>query len=149
MRNLLLVEDSDYKRTRISEFLSLNFSGLSVDVAVSFNSGARLLDSKDYDVVLMDMSLPTFDITSTESGGRFRALGGRELARRISRRGRSSRIVFVTQFNSFSDDVHSHSLKSLSDTLREDCGDLFAGVVYYDGAVAAWKDELLDILSAL
>lgn len=146
MDRVLLVEDSDYKRSRVQEFVVSILPGVHLDVAASFNSAAQALDTGRYELVVMDISLPTYDRSPVESGGRFRALGGRELARKIVRRRLQSRIVFLTQFDSFSDDVHSHNLKSLADTLRADCGAQFAALIYFDSSTSSWKEQLERVL---
>jgi CheY-like chemotaxis protein len=138
---VLLVEDSDRKRIKVIELLSEISADVELVEAQSFNSGSRALDQSEFDVVIIDMSLPTYDRSPTESGGRFRTLGGRELARKIVRRGHRSKIVFFTQYDSFSG-TNAHTLKSLGELLAEECGNNFVALIYYDSSVSTWREQL-------
>lgn len=146
IRKILLIEDSDHKRVRVLSFLRENFSGLLISEANSFNGGCKAVEREEYDIVLMDMSLPTYDRSATDSGGKFRALGGREIARKIIRRKKCTKIVFLTQYDSFSDEIHSLNLRMLDSELKRECGDNYAGLIYYDSSKSSWKDELGRIL---
>lgn len=143
---ILLVEDSDHKRVRVLELIRDVCPGVEIVEARSFNSGARAIDGVAFDLVIMDMSLPTYDRSATESGGKFRALGGRELARKIVRRGQKSKIIFFTQYDAFSG-PDSHTLDSLRGLLSKECGDNFHSLIYYDSSSSSWRDQLISALA--
>ena len=83
---LLLVEDNSHKRDRIVSFLSESFPLWKVTQAHSFTAASRYVLERDFSVILMDMSLPTYSKSEKDSGGRFRTFGGREIARKALRR---------------------------------------------------------------
>jgi CheY-like chemotaxis protein len=139
--SVLLVEDSDHKRVKVKELLSEIAGHIELAEAQSFSSASRAIDGSEFDVVIMDMSLPTYDRSSVESGGRFRTLGGRELARKIVRRGHRSRIVFFTQYDSFSG-ANAHTLESLGMLLRSECGENFSALIHYDSSLSVWREQL-------
>lgn len=142
LKRILLVEDNDYKRARVRGHLQDVCPQAVVDEARSFSSGCKLADETTYDLAIMDMSLPTHDRSPSETGGKFRALGGREIARKIMRRAQATRIVFVTQYDSFSDAKRSLTLTSLNDVLRAECRESYAGLIYFDTSKGTWKDQL-------
>src|SRR4051812_2847326 len=107
---LLFVEDNDHKRDRVRAFLAETYPHWEVVDAQSFNSGYRAAREGDFNLVVLDISLPTFDKTAMDSGWRFRSLAGRELARKILRKKPAVRIVFLTQYESFSDGNSSLTL---------------------------------------
>lgn len=146
--NLLLVEDSEHKRIRVLELLKDLVPEAAIDVALSFNAGSRAIEEREYHLAIIDMSLPTHDRSPTDSGGRFRTLGGRELARKFSRRNLNTRIVFLTQYDAFSD-TRAHTLRSLEKLLSEECGERFAGLIYYNSSQSQWKEHLAQIVCAL
>ncbi len=55
---------------------------------------------------------------------------------------RRAKIVFLTQYDSFSDTIASHTLSSLDVVLRKECGASYLGIVYFDSSKAAWKESL-------
>ena len=149
MTKVLIVEDNEHKRGKIMSLLLEEFPLMDVSEAYSFTSGCQAIDSCFYDLVLMDMSLPTHDKSPTDSGGRFRAFGGREIARKVIRRGLATRLLFITQYDSFSDKVKSLTLATLADELERECGANYFGVVHYDSSKSAWREQLNAKLSAL
>ncbi len=78
---ILLVEDEYPKRQNILNFLK----GLKLDLEISFaNSANSALDSIDIeipDLMILDMSLPTFDINDHDNGGTPRGFGGEDVLR--------------------------------------------------------------------
>lgn len=143
---VLLVEDSEHKRGRVLFFLSESFPDFKVLEAQSFNSACKLIDTTRFDIVLMDMSMPTYDRSPTESGGRFRTFGGRELARKIMRKGVDTRVVFLTQYDAFSASVGSHTLETLGEALKNECGVSYGGLIHYDSSKSSWKEQLESVL---
>ncbi len=107
------------------------------------------MEQKDYSLVLLDISLPTYDKVGSESGGRFRTFAGREIARKIIRSGSSTKILFITQYSAFSDRGTSFTFDGLKSELAKECGENFAGMVFYDSSQSAWKDEAFKIITAL
>lgn len=144
--NLLLVEDNGHKRDRIVSFLLELFPEWDVVQANSFTEGSRAVLERYFHVILMDMSLPTYEKKGNESGGRFRTFGGREIARKALRRDERVRILFVTQYEAFSDQGSSKSFESIDLELKLECGDRYAGLVHFDSSKTAWKERISNLL---
>ncbi|CAN7415891.1 response regulator [Pseudorhodoferax sp. LjRoot39] len=141
--SVLLIEDNSFKRVRIIDFLqSLKRMPLEITEAHSFSSGCQEFESKLYDIVIADISLPTYDKNEAQSGGRFRPFAGREIGRKISRHHRGEKIIFITQYKSFSDKGASFSFEQLKEIMLKECGSAFFGMIYYDGSQISWKNEL-------
>jgi hypothetical protein len=69
------------------------------------------------------MTMPTYDVTPSERGGRTRVFGGREILRAIARRKLPARVIVVTQFESFGEGKQKKTLSELSQELRRDFPD--------------------------
>jgi CheY-like chemotaxis protein len=147
--NLLLVEDSPYKCDCIMDYLSSREMDVSTTVVSSFNSARRALLDHTYQVILLDMSLPTYDKTESSAGGNTRQLGGRELARRVVRKWPNTMIIFITQYQSFSDTTRSYTFAHLQVELKKECGGQMRGMIYFDNSKSSWKDELGKLLEEL
>jgi CheY-like chemotaxis protein len=144
--DILLVEDNPHKQSRILEFLNGVEQELKIDTAASFTSGCQKIEINQYLLIILDVSLPTYDRSATDSGGKFRILGGREIARKLVRLGVRSKIVFLTQYTSFSDKGTSHTFESLSEQLKQDCGALFSEMVFFDATSSKWKEVLQQVI---
>src|SRR5437870_2531438 len=114
---LLIIEDDENKRSEILSFLLRDMPQASVETAYSVHGGlGKLLDSS-YDLVLLDMTMPTFDITAEEAGGRPQAYGGRAILRQMDRRKITTPVVIVTQFDRFGDAEDALTLHELNSEL--------------------------------
>lgn len=146
MKNILFVEDNAHKRTRVVEYIESIAGDVCVDEAWSYTSGCRKIEIKDYDLYLLDVSLPTYDRTGSESGGRFRVFGGREVARKIFRLKATGKIAFITQFNSFSDKGNSYTFDALQLVIEKELKENYLGMVFYNSALSVWREELSKIV---
>src|SRR5712671_1696051 len=98
---VLIVEDDDNKRSRLIEFLGETLPSASIDIAKSFQSGLRQVRDKAANLVLLDMTLPTYDIGPDESGGNMHPFGGRDFLRQMKRLKVITPVIVVTQFETF------------------------------------------------
>lgn len=143
---VLLVEDDENKRKQIESFLRETYTGIVVSNANSYQTGLRLLIAESFEWVLLDMSLPTFDMTSEEEGGRPQAFGGRQLLRQMRRRNISPRVIVITQFDKFGESAESLTREELDQELNQSHPATYRGMVYYNAALAGWKEELIALL---
>lgn len=142
---ILLVEDNPLKREKISEFVSAN-PDVSLLEAASYNSGMSLLLSEDFDLIILDMSMPTFDRTDASHGGRFRAVAGKEIATRLAKLKRLVPFVVVTGYKDFSVGSQSLSIEQIDESLSA-IGDDYKGCIIFDAADSVWKEKLADIIN--
>lgn len=147
--SILLVEDNYHKRQKIIDFIILNIADALIREAHSFTSGSKALSEETYDIIILDIGLPTYDKVGNESGGRKRMFGGREIARKLIRRRGKANIVFITQYDAFSDGGISLSFDELGKILSDECGASFHGLIHYDSSKSAWKDALKAVLNKI
>lgn len=144
--DLLFVEDNPHKRARIIDFLKITFPLIEIIEAHSFSSGCQAIENRQFSIILLDISMPTYDRVGNESGGKFRPFAGREIARKIMRSRGQSLVIFITQYNSFSDKGTSYSLEELSEILHSESKDNYGGLIFYDSALSSWKSEIKKII---
>lgn len=147
--SILLVEDNYHKRQKIIDFINSVFEHVIIQEAYSFTSGSKAISTTTFDIVMLDIGLPTYDKIGNESGGRKRMFGGREIARKIIRRNNEANIVFITQYDAFSDGGISLSFDELGEILSDECGTSFHGLIHYDSSKSAWKDSLNIVLNKI
>jgi CheY-like chemotaxis protein len=147
--NILFVEDNPHKRASVIEYIKVLLPDSEVVEAYSFSSGCQAITRHQFSLILLDISLPTYDRVGSESGGKFRPFAGKEIARKLIRSGSKSRVAFITQYNSFSDRGTSYSFDSLGADLASEIGGNFAGLVFYDSSRSSWKTEISTILDAV
>ena len=143
--NILLVEDGEYKSERVVEFIQERFKNSTVDLCRSYSSAIKNMIKNDYDLTILDMSLPTFD-NNGQSGGEFRAYGGLDIARQIKRRKINVNFLFLTQYKSFTDNPALGGLEDIDKIAKEEYKDKYLGCIFYEHAGFEWKDELGEVI---
>jgi len=141
---ILFIEDDDEKRDKINTYLNNIFDNLKIVDKKSYHSGLRTLVKKEkYDIVLMDMSMPNFDVISDESeGGTPESFAGRKLLEQMKFRFIDYPVIVITQFESFGEHVEKLSFKELNEELEAKFRPFYKGMVYYHSSESDWKENL-------
>lgn len=144
---LLLVEDDENKASQLCDFLKTEYAGVAIQWARSLQSGVRSVRESPPDAILLDMTLPNYDVGPEEpGGGSTHSFGGREFLRQLDRFDLEIPVVVVTQFETFGDGTNSMDLHELDEQLREEHGPVYRGAVYYHAAVQGWQQALRALL---
>lgn len=138
---ILLVEDDAAKANRIISHVG-DIVGSNIDVARSYKSGLKALLSEVYELVILDMTLPNFDIGADEDGGRPLVFGGREILRQMKRRNKMFPVVVTTQFEQFGSGEEIVTRDVLDRELDLEYGSFYLGMVYYHATEERWKPHL-------
>ena len=141
---ILFIEDDDEKRNKINIFLNNIFKELNIIDKKSYHSGLSSLVKKEpYDIVLMDMSMPNFDVISDESeGGTPESFAGRKLLEQMKFGFIDYPVIVITQFESFGEHVEKLSFKELNEELEEKFKPFYKSMVYYHSSESDWKENL-------
>lgn len=143
---ILIVEDNGNKLSQIRDFLVKKYPSCSIDEARAFNSGVKKVFENNWDLVVLDMSLPTYEITYTESGGDKKPVAGKNIMKRMLNRKIYTPVIVITQFETFDDD--RISLESLNMEFKESFSQIWKGTVYYGNDEWAFEFEcILDELN--
>jgi len=144
--NTVVVEDDLNKLQQISELIRRELGNVELVERHSYQSGLKEIVRTRPDVAIVDMTMPTFDISPGEPGGRIRAYAGREILAEIERRGLPTKVIVVTQFETFFDQGGKVTLTELKSHLASQFPSNYVGTVYYNAAETSWRQELLNAL---
>jgi CheY-like chemotaxis protein len=148
--DVLLIEDEDPKQRHILAFLQENDPPVTVRLARSVNAALDALEVAIPDLMLLDMSLPTFDVSEGERGGRPQGFGGLEIVRTMSMSGWRCSTLIVTGYEAFpSDSGEQVQLAVLESELAAVLGQQFLGVLHFNSALDEWKTELQSTIRSL
>ncbi|GAB6097206.1 response regulator transcription factor [Desulfatiferula olefinivorans] len=144
---ILLVEDQSEKREQIKDFLKYKSNNnITIIDKESLRGGLKeIVKNTNYDMILLDMSMPNFDISvdnpvdcSPES------FAGKEFLAQMKLRNIHIPVIVITQYSSF--EGGTITLKKLTEEFSNDYGDFYLGSVYFNSAVDTWKEDLLNLL---
>lgn len=142
---ILLIEDNSNKLKQIKRVLTEIYPESNIEEAYSFNSGVRKVYENKWNLIILDMSLPTYDITHTESGGDKKPVAGKNIMKRMLNRKIFVPVVIITQFETFDDD--RISLNSLNAEFQDGFKEIWKGTVFYGND--DWSIDLKEILDKI
>lgn len=145
--NIFIVEDSEAKLESIRGILANLIPSASFDVAYSVQSAIECLRNNLPDLIVADMSLPTYDIERYERGGSPRPFGGVEVFEHLDRYDCEVPIIVVTSYPTLGDGDNALNLKQLSERLRNDFPVNFFGAVYFDSVYSNWESEFSALIN--
>ncbi|PNH83413.1 response regulator [Vibrio diazotrophicus] len=143
---VLLVEDSNDKRNQIKDVLNQFPMDININVEESVRGAIDRIDSDEkFDLLLLDMSLPLFDITDeVPDGGEAESFGGHEIIEQMSFLQIYSPVIVITHYRTFQGGTTYEALES---ELKCSYPDIVKGMIYYDHPSITWKHELIDYLN--
>jgi len=80
----------------------------------------RAIMSKDFDLLVLDMSIPTFDTPDPSGANRHRPFGGKDILQELKRIQKKIPVVVMTQYSVFGEGRDNISLKELDRILQEE-----------------------------
>jgi CheY-like chemotaxis protein len=146
---ILLVEDEDPKRRHIESFVRKTIPDVEMTTVRSVRSALDALEKRIPDLVILDMSLPTFDIGGDEGGGRPQGFGGIELLRNMELEGVECPVVVLTGYEAFAKAGGQVGLDTLSNELFEAHPSLLRGMFHFNSAYGDWQERLSKVIAEL
>jgi CheY-like chemotaxis protein len=134
-----LVEDDGFKREKLKAALLELLPAAEIQEAKSAKTAFNLLSAGMPKLIVLDMSLPTFDIGPFEAGGRPQGFGGVEVLREMERREIVAPVVVVTQYEVFGEE--RLGIGELAKRLEKEHPETFTSLVYYDSGSEQWKKD--------
>ncbi|SCW88821.1 hypothetical protein [Mucilaginibacter sp. NFR10] len=148
MKNLkmILIEDDSKKIDDIRIYVTTKLKFPDFTVKESYQSGVKEILTNDYDLLLLDMSIPTFDKTPFESGGHYEKFGGYKVLKEIVRKKRPIKTILITMFDDFGESDISITLSQIDQSLAEQFAGLYLGSVFYNARENKWQEDLKRII---
>ncbi|CCG53149.1 Two-component system response regulatory protein [Flavobacterium indicum GPTSA100-9 = DSM 17447] len=142
---ILFIEDHPLKQAQINKFVVENFSDCQIESKNSYISGLKELikNHSNYDVLLLDISMPNYDISSEDSGGDWMPLAGKNILKEMYLRDIPTKAIVVTMHGSFDDGT---KITELDSELKKEFSDNYIGYVFYSQLNEDWKDKICQLL---
>lgn len=144
--NFLIVEDDEFKRGRIKTFLSEVYKKANIEERASYQSGLEALIKLKFDIVILDMTMPIFDVSPAEDGGRPQPYAGKKILQQMKRKGIETPVVTVTQFDRFDEGNNTKTLAELNKELQKEFSGIYKGSVFYHASQDRWREQLKSII---
>jgi CheY-like chemotaxis protein len=145
--NVLLVEDDEFKATDITKVLTEYSPQVHVQRAMSVSSALKAITRETFSLIILDMSLPTFELSGPGGGGSPQGQGGLEVLRLARRLECQSPFIIVTQYPDIELDGRDIPLVHASRTLRSRFGLKVKSCLLYEFDGAAWRSSFRQSLA--
>ena len=147
-KRLLIIEDNESKLGRLRQFCKENLMGYEIEDKRSYNSALSEVvhDGRRYDLILLDVSMNTYDISPEESDGEQEPLAGSNILRFMKLRKIMVPVIVVTMYESFVDGI---KIDKLDDGFREKYPEFYKGFVYYNLRNEDWITHLKELIKKL
>lgn len=144
MKKILLVEDLPQKADDIKKEISSNFPDIYIVERSSYHSAIEEIFKhyNDYFMILLDITMSTFDVNIEENGGVPETLAGKRILEGMYLRDIPTKVKIVTMFESFD----GKSINQLDKELREDNPDCYEGFIFFSFKKSDWKKQLTDYI---
>ena len=143
MTRILVVEDDEYKASDIIKTAQSVLNGVAIERAASVTSALTMIHDHTFDLVILDMSLPTFDISGPGGGGSPEGQGGIEVLRLARRVKNQSKFVVVTQYPDIEVEGREVSLSLAAAKLSQTFKLQVLGCLLYDFDDDEWRVPLI------
>lgn len=145
--NFLLIEDNPYKISQIQDFINVEFPDAILTIKSSYHSGLKEVRiNNQYNLILLDISMPTYDIKVGENGGEPNPIAGRYILKEMSLREISTKVIVVTMYENFVDGTR---LKELDTVFKNEFKQNYCGYVYFAANDYNWKFNLKNKINEL
>lgn len=146
---ILIIEDDEYKAKQLIDFLKSKYDNENLNLCIkgAFQSGMDAISKNNYDIILLDMSMHSFEEnTQQRSAGRHRPYGGREILNEMKRKNLFIPTIVVTQFSIFGEGDERLDAIQLDKLLNRDYSEMYFGMIHYNASILNWKDKLYDTI---
>ena len=145
--DVLYIEDEEVKAEEILAFLDERYN---VDFRKSLTGGLSAIQEKQYDLVLLDMSLPLYDYDGEdEDENDFETFAGIDILEELIRKSRNDKVVVITAFDILGEGESAITILQLDTKLQEEYKEIYLGSIYYDSSSLEWRRNLKSILEEL
>lgn len=148
MKRILFIEDDQYKLEKIRTFLENEYKDIELVIRTSFHGGFEEIveNHNKYDLILLDMSMQNYDISSHESGGDPAPLAGKSILTQMYLREIDKSVLVVTMYESFQDGT---KIMDLNTSLKEEFPDNYKGYVFFSHMDNKWMTDLKQSIDRL
>lgn len=141
IQKILLVDDDDYKIANIKSFLE-GQGKYAISIENALNPGLKRLIKEQFDLILLDMSMPTFKKQESEN---FNSFGGISFLKEMKRKKNITPVIIITQYELFGEGAN----RKTSDAIDQNCKEEFSnykGIVIYSAVEHSWKKKLVELM---
>lgn len=142
--SVLFIEDNKTKSEEIKKYLITELKIENVVIKESFVGGLKEIFTHNYDLLLLDMSLPVRDDDNMIND--FLQLGGHKILSEMKRKKKTIPTIVVTMYSEFNTGNSLLDLDNISQIIEKDFSEFYKGYVYFSSQNIIWQSELKKLI---
>ena len=146
---ILLIEDDPKKIKALKAYVDTEFPEAKLECKMSDQSGLKEILTNGFELVLLDMQLPNYDIRSGEDGYKHRTMAGRDILREIKRKKINCKVIIITQYDTFNENGKASTLQEWREAFTNNFPLNYLEIVFYKPGLSAWKNRLKELITIL
>lgn len=146
MKKILVVEDDSFKSKSLCDFLYKFFENPTIDLAASLVEGISLVNNNVYDLIFVDMAIPSHP--SIPGGGAPMSLltGGLDILLELKYLERCDPCFIITQYPDIEIGGQFYSIDDAAEEIKQQLGCAVLACISYNEGSDSWKASLCDKL---
>ena len=143
-RRALLVEDDPHKEERLVEILTSVKPPWEITVGRTVQQAVELVRQTPYDLIVLDMALPSHEMRPGGAQPISEPSGGVEILLELSYDSRGDRVVIVTQYPEIAFDDRLYALSAFPKAIRKAMSVNLSHVIAFSMRGERWKGSFLE-----
>ncbi len=144
MSKILLIEDVFDKSEKIKKCVNVAFPDVNISERSSYHSALKEIfeNYQEYSLILLDMSMSTYDQNVEEFGGVPEAMAGKRILEGMFLREIPTKVIVVTMYENFG----GEGIKQLDKEFKSDYEDNYMGYVFFSFNKSDWQKQIIDLI---
>jgi CheY-like chemotaxis protein len=143
---ILLIEDDEHKRVSIESALADCGAGVVIQLADSLYTAIQALDGGAYDLIVLDMAIPSHPPMPGQGSPVSFLTGGLDILLELDSRGRADPCVIVTQFPEIEISQVFYSVANAVSAIKDLLGYAVLDCIVYSGEDGVWLMKFQEML---
>ena len=147
MNKILIIEDDKVKLERLNSY----FNNKNLIIKESFQGGVSELKNnfKDYDFLILDMTIPLWEKGNNDLGGNYEQFGGEKILREMKRRKLFLPTILFTMFDVFPTKEGNINFNEINTIFKKEFSDFYIGAVFYNANEDNWQFDMSTLISMI
>lgn len=145
-RRILFVEDDAFKAERVRKCLDRIQRDLDVKLATSVQSAVSFLASDEFDLILLDMALPSHDLRPGGGSPSSLLSGGIEIIMELSFLERQEKVIVLTQYPEIEIEGELVAIDKAKAALENICPINLVATIQYKHEETDWESTLIEAI---
>lgn len=141
---VLLVEDDPFKEERLSDAIRIARPASTIKAARTVQQAVELVRESKYDLIILDMALPSHEIRPGGAQPISQPSGGLEVLLELHYDERQDQVVIVTQYPEIEFEGRMHALGTFAKAMRRKMRVNVVAVISFSLRSDGWKARFME-----